>query len=344
MRRPFLSLVKVLLGVTLLAGGAWFTYQAWLITPAAGEKITVQIADGLGAVQVAELLQIKGVISSAQGYRVYSWFSGEARHPRSGSYDLHPGLSYHQLARLLNRGPGRVESELRTIEGWSLDDEAAYLESQNNIKPADFYALAGSPPDQSSMEARWRTEFPFLKNLPADRTLEGYLFPETYRVWDDLLPEALIRKQLAEFQQRTAGVELSADNRPLVSLDQVITLASIVEKEVSTDKDRKLVAGIFLRRLRDGMALQSDATLNYVTHSGRIQANEQDLLRDSPYNTYRHKGLPPGPICNPSQNAIEAVLKPAPSNYYYFLADKQGKVLYAATLEEHKANRYRAGY
>jgi UPF0755 protein len=333
-----------MLAAVVLAGGAWFSYHAWLITPRAGEKATFVISEGLGADQVAQLLQDKGIISSAAGYRWYGFLNSEARHPRSGTYGLHPGMSYRQLSRLFGRGPGRVESELRIIEGWSLDDEAAYLESQNNIKPAVFYALAGSPPDRAPFDPKLRTEFPFLKDLPADRTLEGYLFPETYRVWDDLLPEALISKQLGEFQQRTAGVELSADNRPLVSLDQVIILASIVEKEVSTDEDRKLVAGIFLRRLREGMALQSDATLNYVTHSGRTQANDQDLLLDSPYNTYRNKGLPPGPICNPGQSAIEAVLKPTASKYWYFLADKQGKVLYAATLEEHKANRYRAGY
>ncbi len=226
----------------------------------------------------------------------------------------------------------RQEQTWRIIEGWTLEDEAHLLGAASST------GLTSTP-----FDPRWRMEFSFLRLLPLNRSLEGYLFPETYRVWDDELPEGLIRKQLQTFQQRVATSSL-AFPAPLRSLDEVVTLASIVEKEVQQDTDRQIVAALFLRRLKEGMALQSDATLAYITGSSRNRATANELANPSLYNTYQHPGLPPGPICNPGSSAIDAVLHPTPSPYRYFLTDKQGKVLYAKTFEEHLKNKRRAGY
>lgn len=338
------GLIVIGLAVAAFFYGGRFVYAAFLSTPQAGERQNVEIAAGMGINQIADLLASKNVIASAAGYQVYGWLDSEARHPQAGTYGLRPGMNYRQISRLLGAGPGRTESELLIIEGWSVDDEADYLQNHNAVKPREFYDIAGSSQNRAPFDNKLREAYPFLKNLPADRSLEGYLFPDTYRVWDDLLPQTLIDKQLTEFQTRFGASVVTSASSPLKTLDEVVTLASIVEKEVSNDDDRKMVAGIFLRRLREGMALQSDATLNYVTHSGRTQANAEDLNLESAYNSYKNRGLPPSPICNPSAAAIQAVLQPTASKYRYFLADKQGKVWYAATLEEHVRNRQRAGY
>jgi UPF0755 protein len=154
----------------------------------------------------------------------------------------------------------------------------------------------------------------------------------------------LVTKQLEEFARKFGEARVTAKSAPLKTLDQVVTLASIVESEVRSKEDRRIVAGIFLNRLKQGMALQSDATLTYVTGSKRSRSTTKDLQIDSPYNTYKYRGVPPGPIGNPGETALQAVLDPAETSYLYFLTDKEGNVLYARTLDEHAANRQKAGY
>lgn len=237
----------------------------------------------------------------------------------------------------------RKESQLTIIEGWTVDQIGEYLAGEKGVHPTSTIALMGRSGDRAPFDLRFRQEFSFLRTLPAERSLEGYVFPDTYRVFDDQLPEGLIRKQLKEFQEKFATTTVPKAIAPLRTLDEVVILASIVEKEVQTLEDKKIVAGIFLRRLKDGMALQSDATLNYVLGSGP-RANREALASTSPYNSYKYRGLPPGPICNPGADAIKAVLHPTITNYRYFLTTPKGRVLYGATLEQHAENRKKAGY
>ncbi|MFA6429573.1 MAG: endolytic transglycosylase MltG [Patescibacteria group bacterium] len=339
----FLTIAALCIGVGGFIGGR-FLYRAFLAAPQAGQKIMMEIREGASLAEVAVTLAEKNIIPSAFEYRLFAMVYPGGTNPFPNTYGLRTGMNYRQLTQLFRRGPGRQESELLVIEGWSLDDEIAYLGTEKRITPAEIERITGRSQNRAPFDAQLRSEFSFLQALPFNRSLDGYLFPETYRVWDDLLPEGLIRKQLAEFQRRMAGVEVTKASMPLKTLDEVVTLASIVEKEVRKDEDRKIVAGIFLRRLREGMALQSDATLNYVTRGGRAQATNEDLAVDSPYNSYKYRGLPPSPICNPSEGSIQAVLHPTASSYRYFLTDSQGKVLYAATFEGHKQNRLKAGY
>ncbi|MBD3251912.1 endolytic transglycosylase MltG [Candidatus Uhrbacteria bacterium] len=185
-------------------------------------------------------------------------------------------------------------------------------------------------------------DYAFLSEVPESHSLEGYLFPDTYEVWEDQLPEGLIRKQLRTFANKVIIPLEEQRAASGLSWHEVVTLASIVEAEVRTPKTRKVVAGIFLNRLNDGMRLQSDATLNYIIDEGRDRATQQDLKLDSPYNTYRLEGLPPGPVGNPGLSSIEAVLNPTPTEYYFFLTDESGNVYYAETFEGHQRNRQEA--
>ncbi len=240
--------------------------------------------------------------------------------------------------------PPRHESQLTIIEGWTVDDEIKYLLQEKQVTSTGSAINMGRSINAQAFDEKWRAEFPFLKSLPGDRSLEGYLFPNTYRVWDDQLPEGLVRKQLHEFQDRFGGASIGSSSAPLKTLDEVVILASIVEREVRSPEDRKLVAGIFLKRLKAGMALQSDATLTYLLGSNRSRSTAADLAIDSRYNSYKYPGLPPSPIDNPGETSLRAVLEPTLSPYWFFLTDRQGKVLYAKTYEEHLKNKRKAGY
>lgn len=339
--------IRVFYGVLFCLGffvSVRFIYRALFSVPDTGPRINVTIPQGASLSETADRLHKARLIPSSGEYWIFGLFSLSARHPLGSTYGLRPGTSYRRMAQLLNRGPSRIESETRIIEGWTLEEEMEYLDSQKQVRPSEFAQIAGRSQNRVAFDPALREAFPFLQSLPDDRSLEGYLFPETYRVWEDLLPDGLIRKQLGEFQKRFVGVTVTTASAPLKTLDEVVTLASIVEKEVSGEKDRKIVAGIFLRRLREGMPLQSDATLNYLTRAGRTRPTADDLAIESAFNSYKNKGLPPSPICNPGESAIRAVLQPTASKYRYFLTDLQGDVLYASTFEGHKRNRLRAGY
>jgi len=177
----------------------------------------------------------------------------------------------------------------------------------------------------------------FLTLRPAGASLEGYLFPDTYLEQGNLSAQKLINDMLKNFENKISPYQEAISQHPQrLNLHQIITLASIVEAEAKTKEDRQLIAGILLKRLELGMNLEADVTINYLT--GRKKTLASDLKIDSPYNTYQHKGLPPGPINNPGLEAIEAVIYPTPSDYLFFMAGKNGQIYYAKTLEEHNNN------
>lgn len=175
-----------------------------------------------------------------------------------------------------------------------------------------------------------KTKYEFIEN----NSLQGYLYPDTYRFFDDSNVEAVIIKMLNNFQKKALPSLKSNDK---LSPYEVLILASIVEKEVAKFEDRKIVSGIFMNRLKDGMKLQSDATVNFITQSGRSQSTLEDLKIQSPYNTYQVAGLPPGPITNPSVDAIKSVVEYQPNDYYFFLTsrDNPPKTIFSKTFEEH---------
>lgn len=335
-------LALVLFFVCLWFGWQWANEAYWAVP--VGSVKTIEIPEGADGKTVAQILQDGGIIQSANRYRIYGRFDSAINRARSGTYQIRPGTNFKEIARSLALGPARSEVQITVIEGETVDALVDQLKTDHQIDPADTVRVIGRSIDRVPFDIALRDTYPFLASLPRDRSLDGYLFPNTYRVWADQLPEGLVAKQLDEFSKRFSAAKPGPTSAPLKTLDEVIILASIVQDEVRSNDEMRMVAGIFLNRLRDGMALQSDATLNYLTGSGRAQANAVDLSMDSPWNTYKYRGLPPSPIGNPGEAAMKAVLDPEPSQYRYFLTDKDGKIYYARTLEEHVANRQRAGY
>ncbi len=339
--------ILLLVGVVLILSGGFgwfFATEAWFGRATAPMPVVFTIESGRTAREVAADLESADLIPSAWRYRLYGYFDAAAGRPKAGDYQLRAGQSYRDIARTLAIGPARREVEARIVEGWTVDQVASYLESTHGIPVATTTALIGRSVNRMPFDETLRADYPFLRDLPRNRSLEGYLFPDTYRVWGDQLPDGLIRKQLDEFAARFATTTVGPQSAPLKTLDDVVILASIVEAEVREPRDRRLVAGIFLNRLQIGMALQTDASISYITGSGRARSTAADLAIDSPFNTYKYPGLPPAPLNNPGADVIRAVLDPAPSDYLFFLSDAAGNTYYASTLEEHVENRRKAGF
>lgn len=332
---PFLVIVLVVFRLV---------YVGWLQVPDVGPGRRV-VLTSRDPQDVAQALREAGIIPGALSFRGYlAFFDRREGRIKAGEYELRAGTPYRDLVAELIVGVPKTEVAVRVIEGWTVSDIEAELVQEFQVSSTSVRAAIGERANGASFDPLWREEFSFLKPLPKDRSLEGYLFPDTYRVWKEQLPESLVRKQLQAFEARVAGLSVTEKSLPLKSLDEVLRLASIVEKEVPNHADRRLVAGVFLTRLRERMPLQSDATVQYVTQSGRARSTSADLETASAFNTYKQAGLPPAPIANPSLSSIQAVLDPDIRGYRYFLTDEQGKVYYATTFEGHIANRRKAGY
>jgi len=246
----------------------------------------------------------------------------------------------------------KPEDTIQILEGWTTRDIAHYLESKGSWQSKDFFDIAGSPMidyrknKTAPTPVDFSTEYSFLKDKPSYRGLEGYLFPDTYRIYASSTVTEAIDKMLSNFDKKLTPkmrADIAAQGKTIY---EVITLASIVEKEApidyqtSDDRDAKIIAGIFLNRLNIGQGLESDATISYIYGDNKPSHSGSELTVDSPYNTYRYRGLPPGPICNPGILAIEAAIYPIKTDYYFFLTP-QGKsnVVYAKTYAEHLKNK-----
>jgi UPF0755 protein len=265
-------------------------------------------------------LEEQNIISKTDG--IYFYINFRKLTPKPAKYNITPNMNTDQVIKMIARGIlTKPEVTITIPEGSDIYTIGDILESGLKFSRADFI---------KATEEFDTTQYDFIEN----KSLQGYLYPDTYRLFDDSNAEAVIIKMLNNFQKKALPSLKSNDK---LSSYQVLILASIVEKEVAKSDDRKIVSGIFLNRLKDGMKLQSDATVNFITQSGRSQSTLEDLKIDSPYNTYQVTGLPPGPITNPSVEAIQSVVNYTPNDYYFFLTsrDNPPKTIFSKTYEEH---------
>ncbi|MBP7811643.1 MAG: endolytic transglycosylase MltG [Candidatus Moranbacteria bacterium] len=253
----------------------------------------------------------------------------------AGEYRLSPTLPSREIALRITTGQV-LSQDIRVTfpEGFTALQMANRL-TEAGLPGDMFLSLVERPSDE------WRSEFPFLQSVPVDNGLEGFLFPDTYRFDRQADAESIVRIMLETFKKKAWPL---FSDQTLSYAYETLILASIVETEVRSDRDRSLVAGIFLRRLAIGQPLQSDATVKYVLGLNKIQHSFEETRTDSPYNTYMHKGLPPGPIANPGLSAITATLSPVQNDTYYFLSNpKTGETVFANTFEEHVRNKAENG-
>jgi UPF0755 protein len=299
----------------------WLYYHA----PAGrtGEPQIVTIAPGAGVQQIAAQLAQAGVIRHRGMFLFYVTLTRAASRLQAGEYALRSTMSPAQIIDTLRYG--RVVRHALTIpEGSTLRDIAGLTTTRGLGSRQDLLALAYDA---------W-----FIASLGFTApSLEGYLFPDTYRVPRGITARALLTLMVRTLRDHYT-TEIAARGRHLgLTQHEVLTLASLIEKEARVDEERALIAAVFHNRLRRGMRLECDATVIYALGE-RFDGNlrKEDLQVDSPYNTYRYAGLPPGPIANPGRRSLEAAVAPAPVDYLYFVATKQqGTHQFSTSLEEH---------
>jgi UPF0755 protein len=229
------------------------------------------------------------------------------------------------------------EVSITLIEGWDNQQIGDYLQKNSITSSATFL---------SAEKAFDTSAYPILAGKPKSADLEGFIFPDTYFIPASTasgtdINTIIIEKALDNFSEKITPAMQAQATTDNMSLFQIITLASIIEKEAGdSQSDRNIISGIFYNRLKMNMALQSDATVDYITHKNDPSASAADIQIDSPYNTYKYTGLPPGPICNPSLGSIMAALYPQSTGYLYFLTDPAtGRAVFATTYDEQIANK-----
>jgi UPF0755 protein len=327
--------------LALLFAGGVFALSGRPVDPKDAGSTLFVVAKGDGAKAVATRLKESGLVRSRTYFLMTVWSRGSKTGFKAGVFELSKSMSTREIERALTAGkPVSNERNVTLLEGWTLEDIADYLEAEGVASKTEFHAEAGesAKADQAGLPD-WGASYPALAGRPSGASLEGYLFPDTYRIYVDAGAKALVRRMLANFEAKLTPdlrAEIAAKGR---TVHEIVTMASIIEREVRGEEDRAMVSDIFWKRVEAGRGLEADSTVNYVTGHSKPAVSYQETRIDHPWNTYRYRGLPPGPIGNPGLAAILAAIRPKPNPYWYFLTDARGNVHYGATLEEHNANK-----
>jgi len=319
--------ILVTLLVICISLGFWVKITIESPNSSNTEKKPITITSGQGLEEIANNLKDASLIKNTFVFGLYLKYKGMAGKVMAGEYQIPQNLTMIELAGLITEGK-IVTNKITIPEGWTIEQIGDYLEKNTVIKKADFLSAA-----------KKEYGYEFLKSKPDGSDLEGYLYPDTYILSAKPTADEVVKKMLDNFDQKFTNELKEKTTSSNMSINEVVTLASIVELEVPKTEDRKIVAGIFENRLDVDMPLQSDVTVEYFLKTGKRILSYADTHVESPYNTYLHTGLLPGPICNPSIDSIRAVLYPTKSSYSYFLAGSDGNTYYAVTLEQHEANK-----
>ena len=343
--RPVLVLAGSLLVVAGIISSIWNAVYEEYLAPADTanhQEIAFNVESGQSLTRVANNLEAAGLIRNRTVFKYYCDFAGMGQKIQAGSYQLRPSMTMNEIAEQLTTGDGNpIVRNITLIPGWTIEEFAASLVEKGVLTDStefldlcrrgtafvDYYYIADVLKSKNSAQRLY--------------ALEGYLAPDTYEVYVTATAEEIIRKLLsqtdhvypAEYQTRAEELKMS--------MDEVITLASLIQKEAK-DEDFAKTSAVFHNRLKKGMKLQSDVTIHYVTGLRKMSLDNNDLALSSLYNTYQVAGMPLGPICNPSEAAIEAALYPDETfiaeNYMYFCAKdpESGELHFSRTLQEHE--------
>ncbi len=297
--------------------------------------------------EAVQFLKQEGIIRSTHLVLAYLFITGDIQSIQAGRYFFEkPAGSLVIIKQITNSTPRKIIT-IRVPEGSTLRGIAAEYENQNLFTGDELWKFTGMPaldyrnkqeelPDFADL----KKQFPFLRDLPLHATLEGFLLPDTYEVFDDVAPGEVVYKMIQNFEIKMKEEKIFEEiQKRGLSLYEVITLASLLEREAILYDDKRIIAGIIENRLHRDMPLQIDASLMYITGRGSLLLTKDDLDSDSPYNTYTNKGLPLGPIANPGIESVKAALNPEKTSYLYYLSDRRYTIHYSATFEEHKEKK-----
>jgi len=291
--------------VAIILIGGFLIYQGiyYPIESGSDEIVIFLVKKGQGAKEISINLKEQGLIRYSSFFRIYTLIEDKAEELKAGEYELSPSMNVPEIVNKLASGD-RIKKIITIIEGWTVEDIANYLE---------------------------------VEELSSD--LEGYLFPDTYEISPEDGIEEIIEKMLDNFNKKLSLELIEEITSQGKTIHEIVIMASLIEKEVRTLEDKKIVSGILWKRIEAGMPLQVDATITYITGRKSTEILQEELEIDSPYNTYKYKGLPFGPICNPGMDSILAAIYPEDSEYWFYLSTPEGEIIFSKTLKEHKEAR-----
>lgn len=318
------SLAVLILLITALSSFFWWRWAISPVQSSPGKSQIFVIPKGESLSLTARRLENEGLIKSSLAFKILVLIKGLSGQIQAGSFQINPSWAAEEIVHLLAHGS--LDLWLTFPEGWRREEYGRRLAANLD-------------------------DFSYSEFLTLTQDKEGYLFPDTYLIPKDASPSAVVAIFTNNFKKKfDSKMEMMAKEKGLIQ-EQVVVLASIVERETRTEKDRPIVADILLKRWQENWPLQADATVQYALANQRnanfgdwqtidwwLRPTKVDLKIDSPYNTYKYKDLPPTPICNPGLASIEAVINSQKSDYWFYLSDSQGKMHYAKTNEEHNKN------
>jgi UPF0755 protein len=279
------------------------------------ESVTVAVEQGDTLSSVADKLEEAGVIQSSTLFKLETRIQGGETEIKAGEYRFVPGQDSEQILETLSSGESLSAFTITVPEGLTLEQTARVVEKEGGIPAEEFETAAGST-DYG---------YDFLAD-PAIRTTEGFLFPKKYEFERGVDAAQIVDRFLRQYLLEKEGLDFAeAQDRFNLTEYELVTVASLVEKESANPEERPLIAAVIYNRIRSGMPLQVDATVQYALGKAKEDLKLEDLDVDSPYNTYKNRGLPPGPISSPSRESIQAALEPAQTNYLYYVLDANGE-------------------
>lgn len=328
-------IVIIFIAIAVLIGGFfYFRYQVYFSHGNSGETAVFTIEKGESNKMIGENLERHGLISGKYHFYFYMWSRKLTGKILPDDYELSGRMTIPEIASVITSEQDKTK-KITFPEGWSVKQMADRLNA-NGLPGDDFLKIVNNP-------GALKNEYDFLSD-PKIKTLEGYLFPDTYFFAKDIDAEGIIKKMLGIFNTKITSQMLADTAKSGRSLNEIIIMASIIENEVKTDEDRAIISGIYWNRIKIGQPLQSDITLAYILGEKKKQYSFADTRTASPYNTYLNKGLLPRPIDNPGLSAIRAAIYPKDSDYNYYLSDPEtGKTIFAKTFAEHVANKAKYG-
>ncbi|WP_445490251.1 endolytic transglycosylase MltG [Niallia sp. 03133] len=334
-----ITAIAIIILIVIIGTSGYFYIKSALkpVDPGSKKEIIVDIPIGSSVSSIAQSLEDKGLVKNARVFKYYVKFKNESDF-MAGKYHMNPSMTFNQIIDSLKTGKimQKPVFSLTIPEGKQLDEIAALIAKKTNQKDKDIIKQLN---DESFIQLLMK-KYPNLltteilaKNVK--HPLEGYLFPATYSFYKK---DPSLEDIVAVMLDKTENVvmEYQSDlERDELTVHQFLTMSSLIEKEATQKADRGRIASVFFNRIKEGMPLQTDPTVLYAQGKHKEKVTYKDLEVNSPYNTYKNKGMPPGPIANSGIMSMEAALYPEETDYLYFLASKEGKVYFAKTLAEH---------
>ncbi len=333
LKKSLLSLFLIL--IVAVVGG--YLYYNSLLSPIdeVGEDRIVEIPKGYSVKRIASLLEEEGIIKKGFAFEIAVRLKDAQGSLQSGKYVLNSSMGTMEIIEKISIGEVLDDSIRVTIpEGFELSMIAARLEELGITSKEDFIEEARNID---------KYDYPFLRDIPAGREnpLEGYLFPDTYYFSPDVTNEEIIQAMLERFDEVFKEEYYDRADELGMTIDEIVILASVVEREARVESDRPIISGVFHNRLDQGWKLESCATIQYILGERKPRLLYSDLEIESPYNTYMYSGLPVGPIASFGEASLKATLYPEETDYMFFVAKDDGSHVFSRTLEEHNAAKKR---